>query len=158
MKRIILLALLFNLSATTYLSAQSKQAQKEQFQTTYNSKKSLVQTQVFSFVGEVVFDGNTREKLNEEDNTIVINKSEISGQVMALQSNNKSIDVNDGSIENYKAIFNDDDQKISIQFTVITKNVSSNFSIIVRPNGKAVLSAAQNGLENVTWIGELTAI
>ena len=153
MKKIILLALFIGLFET-YGNAQSNPSQKEQFQTTYNSMKSLVQSQVYNFVGNVVFDGRKREKLNDENNTIVINKSEISGNVISLQSRNKSFDVN-GTIENYKALSNDDKQHISVQFKIKSPTQILEVQIVIKPNGNAVLTVSSNDNNSISWVGHI---
>ena len=152
MKKTILFAFIFSLSVVS-MNAQTKPSQKDQFQATYNNMKSLVQSQVYNFVGDVVFDGRTREKLNVDSNTIVINKNEISGNVVSLQSKNKSFDVN-GSIEDYKGLFEDDKQRISVQFKVVTSTQSLDLLIIIKPNGNTILTVSSDN-NAISWVGHI---
>ena len=152
MKKIILLALLFSFAINIHVSAQSKETRKAQFQSTYNSTKSLVNSQVYNFIGDVVFDGSTREKLNSDSNTIVINKSNITGKLTALQSKKNALDVN-GAIENYTVTSNDDKQQVLVQFKVVTAAQTLDANIQVKPNGNAVLRVSSNNGDIITWVG-----
>ena len=154
MKKIVVLALVFGFSMTSLLNAQNQQTQKEQFEKNYQSLKSLVKTQDFNFVGEVVFDGSTREKLDNKTNTISINDSEIAGKMISLKSVGKTIDVN-GSIENYKAIFDDDAQYIFMEFNAKSATQSLDFTIEIKPNGKATLTVLSVNDDSITWVGYL---
>ena len=154
MKKLILLALFFSFSATPFVSAQSNPNQKEVFQTTYNNSKSLVETQSYQFIGEMVFFNRTREKLNTDSNTLTINSSKISGQVISVQSENRTINVT-GKIENYNATFNDDKQQISIAFNVKTATEILKVTIDVKPNGNAFLNVTSGNANTISWTGKL---
>ena len=152
MKKLILLAILFSISTIPSLNAQSKQTQKEQFQSTYNNMKSLVESQVFDFVGDVVFAGRTREKLNNDINTITINKSQASGSIISLKSKNKSFDLN-GDVEDYQTVSDDDKQNIFIQFKVKSPTQTLDVNIEIKPNGNATLTASSGTNNSITWVG-----
>jgi len=152
MKKIILLALLFSFTVNIHVSAQSKETRKAQFQSTCNSTKSLVNSQVYNFIGDVVFDGSTREKLNSDSNTIVINKSNITGKLTALQSKKNTLDVN-GAIEDYTVTSNDDKQQVLVQFKVVTAAQTLDANIQIKPNGNAVLRVSSNSGDIITWVG-----
>lgn len=154
MKKLILLALLFCFSTASSVSAQSNPSQKEVFQPTYNNLKSIVETQRYQFVGEMVLYQKTREKLNADSNRITINKSEISGEVISIQSENKSFNVT-GTIENYSATFNDDKQQISIAFNVKTAAETLQVTIDVKPNGNAFLNVSLGNTNTISWTGQL---
>ncbi len=148
MKNLVFLVILFSFSATTFCTAQTKAAQKEKFQATYNSSKALVQTQTYQFVGEVAFQNNKREKLDSDSNTVTVNKSQISGQVVSLSQVNKRFDFH-GSVEKYQVSFNDDKQQISIEFNVNKDHVV----IAIKPNGKAFLTVSSGNGVNISQVG-----
>jgi hypothetical protein len=154
MKKLVLLAILFSLFASTYTCAQIKETQKEKFQSTYTSSKAIVETQHYNFVGELVYNNKKREKLSNDSNTIAIKKSEISGKVISLQSENKSFDVN-GTVENYKASFDDDKQHIRIQFTVKTTTQTLEIFIDIKPNGNAFLTVSSGNYNTISWTGKI---
>ena len=154
MKKLVLLAILFSLSATTYTCAQKKQTQNKKFQTTYNNSKAIVETQRYNFVGEIVYSNKNREKLSEDSSIIAINKSEILGKVISLSTDNKSFDVN-GIIENYKASFDDDKQQIAIQFKVKTTTQTLDVFIDIKPNGNAFLTVSSGNYNTISWTGKI---
>lgn len=154
MKKLILLALLFSLSVTSFTCAQAKETQKAKFQTTYNRSKAIVETLRYNFVGEMVYSNKNREKLSDDSNTIMINKSKVSGKVISLSTENKSFDVN-GTIENYKASFDDDKQQIAIQFNVKTATQTLEFFIDIKPNGNAFLTVSSGNYNTISWVGKI---
>src|SRR5690554_5788457 len=98
MRKLILLSLLFCLSATVYVSAQSKPTQKELLEPTYNNSKTLINTGKYQFVGDAVYNDVTREMLDKAINSLSINKSEASGEIVSLSTEKKNIKVK-GAIE-----------------------------------------------------------
>ncbi len=154
MKKLVLIALLFSLSATTFVTAQSKQTQREVFATTYHNTKALINSQQFLYVGEMVYNNETREVLNDEINTLIINKSEVSGKVVSIKSDKKTVNVT-GKIENYNVSFNDQKQEVNISFNVNTGNKRATLNIEVKPNGNAFLTVSSAGVENISWTGKL---
>ncbi|WP_296385219.1 DUF4251 domain-containing protein [Winogradskyella sp.] len=150
MRKLILLVILFSLSATTFSYAQTKTSQKEKFQTTYNSSKALVKSQAFQYIGNVVYNNKKRERLDSNTNTISINKSKASGQVKSLSNLNKTFDL-DGEIEDYMVSFNDDNQRISIEFSVNQYNVF----IDIKPNGNAFLTVSSGANNTISWTGRI---
>lgn len=154
MKKLILLTLLFSLAVTSFACAQTKESQKAKFQTTYTSSKALVETQHYNFIGEMVYSNKNREKLSDDSNTIVINKSEVTGKVISLSTENKSFDVN-GTRENYKASFDDDKQHIAIQFNVKTATQTLEVFIDIKPNGNAFLTVSAGNDNTISWVGKI---
>ena len=150
MKNLLLLTILLSISATTYTCAQTRVSQKEKFQATYNNSKALVKSLTFKYVGEVVYNNKQREMLDGNTNTISIDKSKVSGQVVSLSNANKTFDI-EGGIENYKVSFNDDNQRISIEFSVNTYQVF----IDIKPNGNAFLTVSDNIGNNISWTGRI---
>jgi len=148
MKHLVLLVILFSFSATTFCFAQTEVSQNEKFQATYNSSKALVETQTYQFIGEVVLENNKREKLDRNSNTVTVNKSQISGQIVSLSQVNKRFYFN-GVIEKYQVSFNDDKQQISIEFRVNKDKVS----IAIKPNGKAFLTVSSGNGINISQVG-----
>ncbi|WP_339751618.1 DUF4251 domain-containing protein [uncultured Winogradskyella sp.] len=150
MKNLLLLTILLSISATTYTCAQTRVSQKEKFQATYNNSKALVKSLTFKYVGEVVYNNKQREMLDGNTNTISIDKSKVSGQVVSLSNANKTFDI-EGELENYKVSFNDDNQRISIEFSVNTYQVF----IDIKPNGNAFLTVSDNIGNNISWTGRI---
>tara|TARA_R110002124_G_scaffold38563_3_gene122345 strand:- start:10565 stop:11020 length:456 start_codon:yes stop_codon:yes gene_type:complete len=150
MKNLLLLTILLSISATTYTCAQTRVSQKEKFQATYNNSKALVKSLTFKYVGEVVYNNKQREMLDGNTNTISIDKSKVSGQVVSLRNANKTFDI-EGELENYKVSFNDDNQRISIEFSVNTYQVF----IDIKPNGNAFLTVSDNIGNNISWTGRI---
>lgn len=148
MKHLVLLVMLFSFSATTFCFAQTEASQKEKFQATYNSLKALVETQTYQFIGEVVLENKKREKLDRNSNTLAVNKSQISGQLVSLSQVNKRFELN-GAIEKYQVSFSDDKQQISIEFRVNKDQVS----IAIKPNGKAFLTVSSGNGINISQVG-----
>ena len=148
MKPLVLLVILFSFSAISFCSAQTKTSQKEIFQATYNSSKALVETQTYQFIGEVVLENKKREKLDRNSNTVTVNKSQISGQIVSLSQVNKRLYFN-GVVEEYQVSFNDDKQQISIEFRVNKDEVS----IAIKPNGKAFLTVSSGNGINISQVG-----
>ena len=138
MKTFTLFTLLFSLFTTTCSFAQTKEAQNKLFQDTYNQSKVLVQSQDYTFVGDMVYKNKTRERLKADFNSITIKKTEVSGALATLSSENRTFDLN-GTIEDYKVLFDDDKQQISIQFNVKSEFQTLEVRIEVKPNGNAFL-------------------
>ncbi|EDP70888.1 hypothetical protein FBALC1_09013 [Flavobacteriales bacterium ALC-1] len=149
MKKIIITLVVLCVSSLALLNAQQK-TQKELFQATYNNSKALAQKQQFSFVGEVVFSNKKRETLDGESNTVKIDKSEISGEIKLLSSDNSSFNF-DGNLKNYKVAFDDDKQQIAIVFNVNQHEVL----IDIKPNGNAFLSISSSNNNAISWRGKI---
>lgn len=154
MKKLILLAILFSLSVTTFTCAQAKVTQEEMFQATYNSSKAIVETQQYNFIGEMVYSNKNREKLSSDSNTITINKTYVTGKMISLSNENKSFDVN-GTIENYKVSFDDEKQHVAIQFNVKTTAQTLEFFIDIKPNGNAFLTVSSGNYNAISWVGKI---
>ena len=117
------------------------------FQSTYNEVKALVQSKDYKFAGEVVFNNKKRTRLDQALNTITISENEVSGQVSSLD--NKTVAIN-GKITNYNVNFDDDSQKISIEFNVENMKVY----IDIKPNGNAFLTI-RSGVDDITQAGKV---
>ena len=154
MKKLILLAILFSFLPTTYNFAQTKEIQKVKFQDNYQKAKELVKTRHFSFVGEMVYNNKKRERLNSDSNTIVINKSEVSGSVISLISDNKTFDVT-GTIVNYKTSFDDDKEQISITINIKTSTQMLDMFIDIKSEGNAFLTVSTGNYNTISWTGKL---
>ena len=150
MKKLVLLATIFSISIVTLSFAQSKVSQKEKFQASYNTTKALVETQVYQFNGEVVYNNKKREKLDSNSNSISINKSTASGYLTSLSAENKSFKIS-GSIDNYKISFKDEKQQIYIEFNV----GDDTFYIAVKPNGNAFLTIKDLDETTASYTGKL---
>ncbi|WP_369994615.1 DUF4251 domain-containing protein [Winogradskyella sp.] len=146
-KQLFILTLIFGFIATGLSCAQAKTTQKEMFQSTYNEVKALVQSKDYKFAGEVVFNNKKRTRLDQALNTIAISKNEVSGQVSSLD--NKTVAIN-GKITNYNVNFDDDSQKISIEFNVENMEVY----IDIKPNGNAFLTI-KSGVDDITQAGKV---
>lgn len=154
MKNLILLTLLLGLSATTFVSAQSTPTQKELFASTYHTNKTAVNSQQYQIVAEVVYTNAKRERLNSEKNRLTINKSKITGQLVSLKSDDKSIDVT-GEIQNYNVVFNDEKQEISMSFDVSTTSGSVAMVIEIKPNGNVFVKATSAKGSEILWTARL---
>jgi SMC interacting uncharacterized protein involved in chromosome segregation len=153
MKHLILLLTLVLISAPSYVGAQDVRSHKEKFETTYKRTKALVEAQTFQFVGNLVYMGGKREKLEPNLNTIRINKSKISGKVVSLSEINKTFHIT-GEIEQYNVSYNDNNQRISIEFIVEDNTVKIN----INPNGQAVVTYNVEDARDMTWIGKLVKL
>jgi len=140
--------MLFSFSASTFCFAQTKTSQKEKFQANYNNLKAIVESQTYQFIGEIVLENKKREKLDRNSNTVTVNKSKSSGQIVSLSHVNKRFELN-GAIEKYQISFNDDKQRISIEFSVNKYQVS----IAIKPNGKAFLTVYSGHSVNISQVG-----
>jgi hypothetical protein len=153
MKTFTLFTLLFSLFATTYAFAQTKEEQNKLFRDTYNQSKMLVESQDYSSVGDMVYKNKTRERLKADSNTISVKKTEVSGTLATLSSENKTFKLN-GTIEDYKVSFDDEKQQISIRFTVKSESQPLEVSIEVKPNGNAFLEVKSRS-SSASYIGKL---
>ena len=154
MKKLILIVFIFSISASTCVVAQTKQSQKEAFASLYQNSKIIVESQSFVYVGNMVLENRTREKLSDNSNQLVINNSKMSGEITSLKSENKTINVT-GDISDYKVVFNDEKQEISINFTVKSTNGIASVNIEVKPNGNAFLTASTGNGTSIYWTGTL---
>lgn len=153
MNKLILVVVFFSLSLTTFSYAQTKTSQKEMLQATYESSKAIVKTQNFQFIGELVFNGQQRERVEGDLNTVHINKSEVSGGIKTLSESNQTIEFL-GSLENYNVSYDDDNQIISIDFRLNNQALHIN----IKPNGKVHLTTNLNIANGLVWIGRLVKI
>lgn len=154
MKKLILLFLLVSVSSSHFSNAQAKDSEKKKFQATYNNSKVIAQSQNFNFIGETVFNGEKRERLNSNINTIKINKDEISGSITAFESTNYMLTLT-GAIENYKISFDDEKQLVAITFKVKTEAQFLEVKIDIKPNGNAILTTPSGNYNNISWIGRI---
>ncbi|WP_179375795.1 hypothetical protein [Winogradskyella wichelsiae] len=74
MKKLILLVVFFSFSTSFYISAQSKKAQKEGFDATYKSIKSIVNSKHYQYVGHSVYNSEGRKMLDTDSNQLEINR------------------------------------------------------------------------------------
>jgi hypothetical protein len=153
MNKFILVLILLSLSVTGPSYGQTKTTQKEVFLAAYTNSKSLVASKDFLFIGELVYNGTKREKLESALNTIRLNTSKITGQLTALGDRTKIFDIN-GKIKRYKTLYDDKNQKISIDFVVKGHKVH----IAVMPNGKALLTTSLANASSMTWLGKLVKL
>ena len=153
MKKLVLLALLFSLSATTFMSAQSKKNQKEIFAATYKTSKSVVKTEHYKFVANVIRNSQEREILNGDVNKIDINKLSVSGQLHAFLKDRTVHSLQDNSSE-ISTTFNDDSQEISISI----KTNAYTISIDVKPNGNAFLELTNTNNTKLLYTGKLVKL
>lgn len=152
MKRLVLLALLFSLSITTFVSAQSKPSQKEVFATTYHNTKTAIETQNYQYVGYVVYNNEKRQNLESDSNTLRIEKDQVDGKLSSLST--YAFNTKDAKrITEYTVSFNDDTQQITIQFNV----GKDQFHIEIKPNGNAFLTL-KSGINNITQTGKIERI
>ncbi len=150
MNKLIIVAILFSLSVTTFSYAQTKPSQKEIFQATYETSKALIASQDYQFVGELVYNDVKREKLEPNSNAIRLNNTKVSGTLKAIGNANKSFEFA-GRVKKYNAAYDDDNQSISVDFLVNGDKVH----IEVMPNGKAMVTCNLKGASNMTWLGKL---
>lgn len=154
MKKLIFLAFIFSLSVSTYVSAQTKQSQKEVFASMYQNSKIIVESESFVYLGHMVLEDRTREKLSDDTNQLVINDSKMLGELVSIKSENKTINVT-GDIKDYKVVFNDEKQEISINFNITTASETVSINIEVKPNGNAFLTASSSNGTLINWTGKL---
>lgn len=150
MNRIVLLVLLFSLSTSTLVNAQSKQSQKERFEGVYNTSKTIVQSEHFQFVANVVFEGNKRESFKDISNQISINKTDIIGELKTFSADNVRYSFKDEKSQ-MSTSFDDEKQQISIAI----KSKGYTISIEVKPNGNTFLMLSGNGSADITYRGTL---
>ncbi|WP_458626631.1 hypothetical protein [Winogradskyella sp. PC D3.3] len=153
MKKIVLLALLFSLSATTLVTAQSEISQQEAFSISYHNSKALVKTQAYKFVANVVHNGLDRELLDGEVNQISISKLNVSGQLQGF-SKDKVIYTLKESNATIDTVFNDENQQISI----VIEAKLHNLSIVAKPNGKAFLTLTDSSGAQLNYTGQLVKL
>jgi hypothetical protein len=145
MKKLSLILLFVSLSASVCLFAQSQDNQNDIFETIYKKNKALAETQQYRLIAETVYKDKSRKQLNPDSNIISINKSEISGVLNTLKSQNKTFQLI-GAIEAYSVAFDDDKQEVSIQFSIKSMLQPSEIAIVVKPNGKAFLELKSAGV------------
>jgi hypothetical protein len=156
MKTFTLIAFIFSLFATTHTLAQTKENQNKLFKSNYNQSKVLVQSRDFSFVGDMVYENKTRERLNADSNTISIKTAKVSGILTALTSKNETFNFN-GAIEDYKVLYDDEKQQILIQFNVKTATQTLNVRIEVKPNTNAFLEVKSKS-SSASYVGKLKSL
>lgn len=155
MKPLIILSLVFCLTATTQISAQTNSQQNERFKAIYNGNKTLVESQDYKFIGEWIFGDDIREQLDAASNIINIEKLSSTGQLSALGSDDKTYDF-DGMMENYQVNYNNEALTISIQFNVKTKASETHKVVIeVKPNGNVFLTLNSGNSAKISYRGKL---
>ncbi|NRD20075.1 DUF4251 domain-containing protein [Winogradskyella eckloniae] len=150
MKKLILIALAFSLSAGTVVKAQEKQSQKEIFQPIYLNSKALVASENYQFVAHVIYNDQGRERLNADENSIVFKGSEVSGKLHSF-AKDKSIVTIKASNSTTTNSFDDDNQKISVAI----KTDRYELAIEVKPNGNAVLTITNKEGTVLHYAGKL---
>ncbi|MUU77130.1 DUF4251 domain-containing protein [Winogradskyella endarachnes] len=153
MKKLISLVFILSISATTFVCAQGKKSQKDMFESTYQNSKELVSSKKFVYQGDLVLGEGTRESLTE-NNQLKIDGAEVSGNISAPTSENKTINL-EGDIEDYSVNFKDQIQQISINFNANTDSGLVSVNIEVKPNGKAFLTLTKEDDTTVKWTGSL---
>ncbi|SDH60213.1 hypothetical protein [Winogradskyella thalassocola] len=153
MKKLILLVLLFSLSASTLVIAQSKTSQKETLASTYHNSKTAVKSQHYQFVANVIHNSQEREILDGAINEIRINKLDVSGQLHGF-SKDKTIYTLKDSNSKIETAFNDDNQQISIAI----KTKAYSIAIEVKPNGNAFLTLTGTDSSKLLYTGRLVKL
>lgn len=153
----MLLTFLFSLSTTTNVSSQTKVEQKKAFQATYNQSKSIVQSEEYRFVAELVYENKTRERIDSDSNSLIIENAYVKGSLSSLSAQNKTFSFN-ATIENYKVSFDDNMQQISIQFVAKSSTQSTEITIDVKRNGNAFLVIKNAGKPVAYYTGKLKTI
>lgn len=150
MKKLIVLVMVFCFAITLSSYAQQSVSQKDKFEATYNHSKALAKSQNYVFTGEWIYDGKKREQLNGSTNKITINKSNSSGTLNLFSKENKTIALN-GAIKNYKVVYGDKNQRVSISFNIKKTNVA----IEIAMNGNAFLKIIFNDGTTISYAGKL---
>ncbi|WP_225036388.1 hypothetical protein [Winogradskyella sp. SM1960] len=153
MKKLILLALLFSLSASTFVMAQSKKSQQELFASTYHNSKVAVKSQHYQFVANVVHNSQEREILDGAINQLRINKFEVEGQLHEFSKTGTIHTIKDDKSK-INTAFDDEKQQISI----VMKTTDYAIAIDVKPNGNAFLTLTGNGSAKVLYTGKLVKL
>ncbi|EPR70264.1 hypothetical protein ADIWIN_3620 [Winogradskyella psychrotolerans RS-3] len=153
MKKLVLLVLLFSLSASNFVTAQAKTSQKEMFATTYHNSKNAVKSQHYQFVANAIHDSEQREMLDGDTNQIRINKLDVTGQLHGFSKDRAIYTLKDSSSE-ISTAFHDEKQQISITI----KMQAYTISIEVKPNGNAFLTLTGNDITKLEYIGKLLEI
>ncbi|MGB0982015.1 MAG: DUF4251 domain-containing protein [Winogradskyella sp.] len=150
MKKITQLIVVFCFAITLNSYAQQSVSQKDKFEATYNHSKAITKSQNYTFVGEWIVDGKKREQLDGNINKIKISKSNSSGRLNLFKKENKTIDFN-GAIKNYKVVYNDNNQRVSISYKIKDIKVA----IEIAMNGNAFLKTTFNDGNTISYVGQL---
>ncbi|WP_179351863.1 hypothetical protein [Winogradskyella vidalii] len=153
MKKIILIALLFSLSSTVYVSAQEKQSQKAVFETAYQNLKTTLKSQQYTYVGHVVYNSEARQTIDKAKNRLAIIKDNVSGTLHSMDDYTFTVNRSNSKVSNYNVVFNDDKQTVTISFNL----GKDEFHIEVKPNGNAFLSL-KSGINNISQTGMIERI
>jgi len=153
MKKLVLLVVLFSLSTSFYVNAQSKKAQNDGFEATYQNMKAITNSQHYQYVGHVVYNSENRKILDQDSNQLEINTKSLKGILNSLSSFTYETKSSNSKITNYQVTFNDEKQTVLIEFNLD----EDKFSIEVKPNGKAFLTL-KSGVNNITQTGVIKRI
>ncbi|QNK77875.1 hypothetical protein H7F37_01930 [Winogradskyella sp. PAMC22761] len=153
MKKLVLLVVLFSLSTSFYVNAQSKKVQNEGFEATYKSMKAITDSQHYQYVGDVVYNSDDRKILDKDLNQLEINTTSVKGSLTSLSSFTYNTKTSNSKITNYEVTFNDEKQTVLIEFNLD----KDKFIIEVKPNGKAFLTLSSD-VNNIRQTGMIKRI
>ncbi|WP_179315272.1 hypothetical protein [Winogradskyella undariae] len=153
MKKLVLLVVLFSLSTSFYVNAQSKKAQNDGFEATYQNMKAIINSQHYQYVGHVVYNSEDRKVLDQDLNQFEINSTSVKGALNSLSSFTYETKSSNSKITNYEVTFNDEKQTVLIEFNLD----KDKFSIEVKPNGKAFLTLSSD-VNNIRQTGMIKRI
>lgn len=125
----------------------------DKFEPTYQNSKKLINSQKYTINFNVVYDGRTREKIDDNANVLTVNGLSSKGQLKAVLKNTSDIDLN-GPMENYKVKFDDVTKLINITYD-LNSSSQHNIKITIKANGNAILSVSSD-LNSISWIGRLS--
>ncbi|WP_299100016.1 DUF4251 domain-containing protein [uncultured Winogradskyella sp.] len=153
MKKLILIALIFSLSAGSIVTAQTKQTQKERFQPIYNITKSTIKSDNYQFVANVIYNDEGRETLDGELNNIQINKSSVSGRLNGFSKDRMILSINEDNSK-ISVDYNDEKQEVLIDIDAISHKIT----IEVKPNGNAFLVITKMDGNELKYGGKLVKL
>lgn len=151
MKKLLIFCFLIVIVSPSIGFSQSALTKEEKVQAMYNLNKKIVESKNFNFIATWVFSDSERGEVNEDTNTITINKSNIYGALTTLYANKPSVMLK-GSMQNYNVNFNDEAHQITISFRIGVYNAT----LEVKPSGIAFLELKNsNGTEKLKYRGGL---
>ena len=150
MKR--LLAITLFLSFTAIGLSQTTPIVENRGDAIYLGYKQLIETQQYQFKGEWVIVDKKRTNIDSALNSLVINNASVSAQFNNPDDNSSSFS-DSGQLNNYKVSYNDEIQKINIDFNLGNRT----FYFEIRNNGKVFLKH-KTGTGEILWIGQLSKL
>ncbi|WP_157957230.1 hypothetical protein [Winogradskyella tangerina] len=147
MKKLLVFALLLSFAIPTMSSAQT-----EKFDSLYEKNKTIINSNIYQFNGDWVFEGRNREELVSSNNFMKIDGKAVEGTFHALSSERRVITYND-ELSDYKVNFNDSKQEITIKFVLSGQNII----IDLKPNGKAFIKM-DGPLGKITQVGKISKL